>query len=383
MYGEYQAANLTGDKKKQIETMEKIAATYPQAPRAQTDLSFAYFGNNEFDKAKAALDKALAMNAKWIPALSGLTTWYLFGNNKDPKKAEENALKVVELAPKSAGAQILLGDAYRAGNDFQKAKDAYAKAVSLDPDSPDGYSKEGNANTYLGNYDEARKNFKDGSTHDNNSSFYVAPTAFTYLYANGDYKTAIKALMDGAGTVDSSNKKAPSQKSSLYTSASMIAFHFNDAAMLKQLTATLAPLSEKADNDLGTAEAKAFAKADALNWQAMVAIADGKYDDAKAKAEEMKTALDPIKDDRKLETYHYLMGQISMKQKNYADAVAHFEKADWTNQIYYKYWLAMANEAAGNKDKAMSLYKEIANYNFNDVGNALVRSEVKKKVATP
>jgi len=43
----------------------------------------------------------------------------------------------------------------------------------------------------------------------------------------------------------------------------------------------------------------------------------------------------------------------------------------------------MANEAAGNKDKAMSLFKEVAAYNFNDVGNALVRAEVKKKVATP
>ena len=51
------------------------------------------------------------------------------------------------------------------------------------------------------------------------------------------------------------------------------------------------------------------------------------------------------------------------------------------NDIYNKYWLAMANEAAGNKDKAMSLFKEVAAYNFNDVGNALVRNEVKKKVA--
>ena len=43
----------------------------------------------------------------------------------------------------------------------------------------------------------------------------------------------------------------------------------------------------------------------------------------------------------------------------------------------------MANEAAGNKDKATALYKEVAAYNFNDVGNALVRNEVKKKLGTP
>jgi hypothetical protein len=45
--------------------------------------------------------------------------------------------------------------------------------------------------------------------------------------------------------------------------------------------------------------------------------------------------------------------------------------------------LAKANEAAGSKDKATAGYKEVAAYNFNDIGNALVRSEVKKKLATP
>jgi tetratricopeptide (TPR) repeat protein len=76
------------------------------------------------------------------------------------------------------------------------------------------------------------------------------------------------------------------------------------------------------------------------------------------------------------------MGYINMKEKKYADAAGHFEKAN-PNDIYVKYWLAMANEAAGNKDKANSLFKEIAAYNFNDVGNALIRNEVKKKLGTP
>ena len=73
-----------------------------------------------------------------------------------------------------------------------------------------------------------------------------------------------------------------------------------------------------------TAEAKTFIAVEKLNWASLTADADGKYDEAKAKAEEMKTALDPIKDDRKLENYHNLLGMISMKQKNYADAVLHF-----------------------------------------------------------
>ena len=96
----------------------------------------------------------------------------------------------------------------------------------------------------------------------------------------------------------------------------------------------------------------------------------------------MKTTLQPVNDPTKLWRYEMAMGYINMKEKKYADAAGHFEKAD-PNDIYNKYLLAMSHEAAGNKDKAASLYKEIAAYNFNDVGNALIRNEVKKKVATP
>jgi len=89
---------------------------------------------------------------------------YLFSDPKDYKKAEENALKAVKLAPSSAGIHILLGDCYRAENDLQKAKDAYSKAIELDPNSTDPYYKKGNANTFLGNLEEARQNYADGGS---------------------------------------------------------------------------------------------------------------------------------------------------------------------------------------------------------------------------
>ena len=119
-----------------------------------------------------------------------------------------------------------------------------------------------------------------------------------------------------------------------------------------------------------------------LYWQSLAAAADGKLDDAKTKAEEIKTTLQPVNDPTKLQGYEMVMGYISMKEKKYADAAAHFEKTN-PNDIYNKYWTAMAYEAAGNKDKSNSLYKEIAAYNFNDVGNALIRNEVKEKSGYP
>ena len=379
MYSEYMSTNLNGDRNKGVEVMKKIADEYPYAARAQANLGNAYAGNNEFDKARECFIKAIELDPKWVGGYSALTTSYLFNEPKDLKKAEENALKLIELAPTSAGAQITLGDCYRAQNDMQKAKDAYAKAVTLDTNAPEAYYKLGHANTYLGNMDEARKNYADGGTHDVNKLASIFNTANTWLYAD-DTKTAEKYLMD---QLAASASMDASQKSGFLNTVATIAIHNNDGATLKNVVPMMMPLSKQVSKDLGsTPETLAFEKADSLHWQAMIAIVDGKFDQAKSILEAMKTALDPIKDPRKLEGYEYDLGLLSMKQKNYADAVTHFEKTD-PNAIYNKYMLAKANEAAGNKDKAMAEYKEVAAYNFNDIGNALVRSEVKKKVGTP
>ncbi|MEP7143312.1 MAG: tetratricopeptide repeat protein [Ferruginibacter sp.] len=381
MYGEYLSSNLAGDRNKGIEVLEKIAIAYPKAARPQADLGNAYAGNNQFDKARICYQKAVELDPKWTGGYTATTVDYLFNEPKDLKKAEANAMKLVELAPASPGAEIILGDCYRAQNDFAKAKVAYAKAIQLDSSAVEAYYKEGHANTYLGNLDEARKNYADAGRKDVAISASILNTAFTWLYG-GDPKMAIKVLMDGAAKLDSNSSKSrlASEKDNCFTTAANIAEHYKDAAQLKQLVTKITPLSDQIYNDLGTPEGKIFAKAEVLGWQARIAIAEGKYDEAKAKAEEMKSAQASISDSRKDEDYHYLLGVISLRQKNYPDAIAHLEKGD-PNRIYNKYLLAQANEAAGNKDKAASLYKEVANYNFNDVGNALVRIEVKKKVA--
>ena len=378
MYADYLATNLTADRNKGIELAQKMASDNPDAARAQAELANAYNGNNQFDKAREAYEKAIKLNPEWVGGYNGLTASYLFFEPKDLKKAEDNALKTVSMAPKSPGAQILLGDVYRAKNDFAKAKDAYTKAVELNKDAPEAYYKLGHSNIYLGNMEEARKNYADGGMHDVSKIGSVINTSYTYLYA-GDQSAAVKYLMNQMNTA------APdaSQKNGILNTIASIAIHTGDGATLKQVVPMIKETSAQLTKDLGnTSEAQVLATADSLHWQAMIAMADGKYEEAKAKEEAMKAALATIKDDRKLEGYYADMGMISMKEKKYADAVTDFGKAD-LNLIYNKYLLAKANEAAGNKDKATALYKEVAAYNFNDVGNALVRTEVRKKLSMP
>ena len=385
LYYDYSATFLTNDWSKRLELAKKMTTTFPKAARAQVELGSTYANGNQDANARTAFQKAVELDPKWVGGYSALVNSYLFSEPKNFKKAEEMAVKAVGLAPTSPGLQILLGDCYRAQNDLQKARDAYSKAIELDPSAPVAYYKKGHANSFLGNLDEARQNYRDGAKHDERKFGDVTNIGNTYLYG-GDHKMASQYLTDQCAKIDASGDskdKITIAKIICLDACATIAMHDGDAAKLKELVVMMEPISAEIGNDVGTEEGKLTEKGNMLYWQAIAAAADGKFDAAKAKAEEIKSTVDPIKDPTKLNGYEFALGYISMKQKNYKDAISHFEKTNPSLSVYNKYWLAVANEAAGNKVKANSLYKEIADYNFNEVGYALIRNDVKKKLANP
>ncbi len=382
-YYDYTATFLNSDWNKRLQVTQQIATAFPDAARPQVDLGFTYSNGKDEIKARECFQKAVTLDPKWVGGYTALVSSYLFVDPKDFKKAEENALKVVELAPSSPGAEITLGDCYRAQNSLEKARDAYSKAIELDPNMSAAYYKKGNANTFLGNFDEARQNYMDGSKHDESSTGSMQFIAYTYLYA-GDFKTALNWLYDQASKLNASGDaqaKTNSTKMMCLQDCANIAMFTNDAAKLKECIAMIEPLSDQMGNDLGTQEGKITQKAAMLDNQAILAALEGNYDMAKSKAEEMKTLLEPISDPAKLDNYEFTMGFINLKQKNAAEAINHFEKPH-SNSVLFKYFLALAYEANGNKEKAKTLYKEISDFNFNGIDYALIRSDVKKKLAT-
>ena len=381
MYIEGVSTFNTGDYTKRVELGKKMTDSFPKDPRAHRDLGSTYQAANETEKARAEFQKAIELGPKWTGGYNDLANSYLFSDPKDFKKAEENASKVVELKPTSPAAQILLGDAYRAQNDLAKAKTAYAKAVELGPKNAAGYYKLGHANTFLGNYDEARKNYVDGAGHDDKDNLgAMFNTANTYLYA-GDIPAAKKYLMDNCMKIDASSASADrktSNKLACLNTCMLACFHTGDVAGYKSAFDMTKPLTAELEKDFTTAEGKMQQKAGILNQEGMWLALSGDLAGAKAKAAEEKTALESIKEPNKLQANEFLLGYIAWKEKKNDEAVSHFEKANM-NSMLDKFYLATAYEAAGKKDKATAIFKEIAGYNFNDITFALVRNEARKK----
>ena len=72
----------------------------------------------------------------------------------------------------------------------------------------------------------------------------------------------------------------------------------------------------------------------------------------------------------------------TLKSGDHATAVKHLRQADYKNNMFVRFQLANAEESAGNIAEAKKLFGEVADYNFNSVGFALVHKEASERSAS-
>lgn len=375
---------LNNNKEERLKQAQQLVATYPTSARALVILGDSYYDINDYQKSREEYQKAIDLDSAWVGGYFSLGTSYMNMEPRDFKRAEENFLHVVELKPDLSGSHVYLGDAYRAQNDLVKARTAYEKALEKDPNDALTYLKRGHVNSYLAAFDNARKDYqKAAELNPDNKATPITYEAYTYLYA-GDFKTAKAFLEDKSKNIDKLGLQEGQKngaKFSFLNSCAVIALHQEDAKEFNRIIALMKPISEKIGESVGTEEAKLQQKAGTLLREAQSLTLKGDYAGAIAKAEEAKTTLEPIKDANKLWQYHYVLSYISYKQGKFDDAIAHMEQSD-PSAPYAKYRLAMACEKAGQTERANKIYGELVDYNFNNIGYALIRKELKDKMKT-
>lgn len=370
---------LTNNSDKRLSVAQKMIESFPNSARACNYLGQAYESRNDFAIARKCYQKAIALEPQWPGGYISITNSFLFADPKDFKQAEKNANKLVSIAPYNAS-YILLGDTYRAQNKLSNAGEMYSKAIMRDGALPEAYYKRGHVFSLQGQYDKARTDYEKAGSLDVNPTMAREFIANTYLY-QGDATKALESLQNDidkiATTLDT--RQTNQFKFELLMNEAMIAQHNHDAKKLEEIVNMLQPLSEDLGIRIGTQEAKLEQQGNMLYWQGMIKLLNNDLDGAWQKAEEIKTTVEPINNPLKLDGYDFLSGCIAMQKNDFTKAVSHFEK---TNQldVYEQYCLAKAYEANGQKDKADAIFKYLSNYNFNNIGYALIRNELKKKM---
>jgi len=370
---------LTNDTQRGVQLASELVHTYPDSARAAITLAGMQGAMNDNQGARDSYSRALEIDPQSAGALYGIASNYLFSEPRDFAKAEEYAQKVTVAYPNEAKAYELTGDIMRAQNNLDAALEAYNQATAMDPSLAQAQHKKGHVNSFLGNFDDARAAYDAAIevAEPENKAGFAPYRAFTYIHA-GDIDTALDELDAVAENVEAMGTPADQVKGLqvfALSSEAMAALYSGRYDRAASAIERRNQLQMEIAEDVGTEDARRLQEADCEMWDGLLAAYSGDMDAANEHADKIAVLVEGEDNPRKMEPYHYVMGMAYLKQDNYEKAAEHLRQADYKNLMYIRYHLALAEEGVGNVEEARAYFADVAGYNFNSVGFALLREE--------
>jgi len=373
---------LGNDAEKTLELAQKLTQTYPNSPRAWLVLGNAQQALNQHAAARESFQRALSLDRNMYAARAALATSYRSFEPRDLAQSKQQADLVVASAPDEAKGYELLGDVFRAMNDLPRARDAYARAVEKDSALGAARVKVGHLNAFLGSYADARTSYDAAiaGAKDGNRVTFANYRAFTHVHA-GDARAALNELAQVERSAVRAGIPEPQVAGArIFTlqNAATIALHSGMNREAELIINQLKTVIRADAARVGDSSYTRQQEAQILAWESQLAARKGDYATAASKAEEHRKLVEGDRNPRRLETYHALAGLIELRKGNHAGAVEHYRQANLTDE-YTRYHLALALEGAGQTEEAKKIFGEVAAFNFNSVGFALVRADALKR----
>ncbi len=366
----------TNDSAAGLAVAEELVGEFPDSARARVVLAGMQANENDNVGARVSFQKALDLEPGMAAALTGLANNNLFGEPKNFAEAQNWANKFIEIYPQEAKGYEILGDIKRAQNDLDAALSAYNSASKIDPELELAAHKRGHVNSFLGNIAEARSAYDEAialAPLESKASSAVYK-GFTNIYG-GDIPAAIDELVALSDEIASMGTPADQVKGLQVFALSSAAFAAMQTGLYERAEPIVVRRNElqmEISDDVGTDDARRILKANCQFFDGMLAAFRG---NAGAAAEHAAAITILVKDDespRKLEGAHWVLGLSALKAGEFAAAVSELRQADYANNMFVRYHLALAEEGAGNVEEASKLFNEVATFNFNSVGFALI-----------
>ncbi len=376
------AAFTDNDTDEALALARQLVEAYPNSPRAWLSLGGVLVGRQENESAREAFMKALELDSSMYVVHASLAGSYVFGNPKDFAQAKAHAEHATTVLPEEAKGYELLGDTYRAMSELETARASYSSALEKDPRLGVAALKKGHINSFLGNYDEARADYDLGiaEAKAENKGFYAVYRAFVSVHAGapGEAIAELQGIVDAAEGLGVRDDQVISIQMFALTNAAQIAIYHELFEAAKAILAAREAVQQANIELVGDPTFTRGQQANTLFWQASLALKMGDFETASAKADEQKALLEPDRNPLRFQGYHQLLGMIALEQGKPEEAIAHLSEAN-LNDEFVNYLMAVAQEGAGNTEEATRLFTQVANFNFNSVGYALVRQDAMKK----
>jgi tetratricopeptide (TPR) repeat protein len=362
---------------------KRVAELVPDSPRAWLRVANSYSARGDYAEERSTVGKIIAMAPDFAPAYAVAANSYLFNEPRDFSKAESYVEKLLELTPEEQNSHDLMGDVHRAQGDLQAALEDYTRAAELAPENGSPLQQRGHVNSFLGNYDGARADY-DAAMELVEPQVAANFGIFRALVSvhEGDPEAAVSEFEERISAIDGMSLDDPyTPKIQYLGNITMIAAHNGMFDVAEEAIERAHELRMQRLEATGAEEDRGDQEATVSLQQGMVAALQGDVEMAKAKVEEYRMLVADNADPRKEEPAEAILGLAALQADDYFSAIEHFEKADPGNP-YIKYHLGLAYESSGNAERASEIFADLAVYNFNGVGYALIRADALAKAAT-
>ncbi|MFZ0292471.1 MAG: tetratricopeptide repeat protein [Candidatus Sulfotelmatobacter sp.] len=346
-----------------ISAMNDMLEMYPKDKHLFYLAANWLMGENGDDQSQRFLEKALALDKNFPPALNDLA--YVDARNREFAKAFAAMDRYVALLPKEPNPQDSYGELLRMSGNFEGSLQHYRAALKIDPDFVTSQVGLGDTYALMGNQEQARIEYDKAIRFAHNEAdrlSYTMQKAMTWV-RDGKFTEADKLFLEVAETAHA--KEQDLQEAQAYRH--LAEYQTDDNVALKYL--------QDAEDALGHQSAVAKSDKDEemsriLRNRTVRAARAGNSALADKSLQQLEAMASGSRNRVIQSSYNGAAGTLLMDQKKFDDAIAHLEE-DQDNPFTLEL-LVQAYYQTNQSDKLAEAESKLRGTNVPTMEQALV-----------
>ena len=370
-------ASANADPAKSLDYAKQAAAKHPQDPRAHAVLGNAYFfGQQDFENARAELQKAVDVDPSFSPAYNMLG--YSQRSLGNYPEAESAFKKYIELVPNDPNPYDSYAELLMKTGRFNESIAQYRKALSIDPHFLGSHFGIASNLLFQGKHDqviaEAQKMDRAGR---NDGDRRLAMFTRTLAYVDQGRTDRAMSEMQKQYDLGAKAGDTAAMAGDLVQMGDILLNAGKQAEARKRYEQALG-LLEKSDQ---SSDVKEDAKLAHHYHLGRVALKQNDLATAKNEAAAYLSGATAKNNPARIRQAHQLAGMIALKEKNFDQAISELGQANQQNP-YVLYKIAVAQQGKGDQAKATEMFKQAAEfYNLPTLDYVFIRAKAKAPAA--
>jgi len=363
---------------KALDYNKQAAAKYPDDARVHTTLANSYFfGQQDYEKARGELQKAIEIDPNFTPAYNmlGYSERFL-GNYAESEAAFK---KYIELVPHDPNPYDSYAELLMKTGRFDESIAQYRKALSIDPHFVGSHFGIASDLIFQGKHDQAMaeaQKMERAGRNDGDRRFAMFTTTVV-LVDQGKTDRALKEMQRqydlGAKIGDTAAMAGD------LVSMGDILLNAGRTDEAKKRYDKALDIQDKSGL---SNEVKEDAKLGHHYDLGRVALAKNDLETAKTEADAYLNGAKEKENPARIRQGHELAGRIALKEKQYDEAIDHLGQANQQDP-YVLYVIGLAYQGKGDQEKAGEMFKQAAeSYTLPTLNYVFIRAKAKQASST-